>query len=119
MAKLDLSDFEREAVEALEEMAEDVEAEVEGILDEAGEDLLSRLHRDSPRKTGQYAAGWAETRETRVGGTVRIIRNEDKPQLTHLLEYGRRGAAARPHIRPSLEAVSEDMNTRLEQLKTR
>ena len=119
MAGLDLSDFERAAMEALEEMADDVETEVEEILDEAGEDLLSRLYKKSPYLHGGYRDGWAEIREARVGGTVRIIRNENKPQLTHLLEYGRRGVAPNPHIRPSLEAVSEEMNTKLEQLKAR
>ena len=94
MAELDLSKFEQAAMAALEEAVEDVETAVDGILDEASEDLLSQLHRDSPRRTGEYAAGWAERRESRVGGTVRTIRNEAKPQLTYLLEYGTRAQVA-------------------------
>ena len=119
MAELDLSKFEQAAMAALEEAVEDVETAVDGILDEASEDLLSQLHRDSPRRTGEYAAGWAERRESRVGGTVRTIRNEAKPQLTYLLEYGTQDARARPHIRPALETVSEDMTAKLEQMKPR
>lgn len=119
MAELDLSKFEQAAMAALEEAAEGVERAVDGILDEAAEDLISRLHRSSPRRTGEYAAGWAEERESRVGGTVRTIRNEVKPHLTYLLEYGTQDASARPHIRPALEAVSEDMTGKLERMKPR
>lgn len=114
MQTLDLSKFEEELKEFFEDAAEDIVETTEEILDEASSSLIVRLHRTSPFETGEYRDGWVETRESRVGGTVRVIKNDNKPQLTHLLEYGRQGAKAIPHIRPGLVAVMEELDKKLE-----
>ena len=114
-----LETFEDHIMAALQEEAEDAEALVEQLLDETAQSLVDRLRRESPRDTGEYAAGWGETQTYQAGGKVRIVRNEAKPELTHLLEYGRKSdkgvVGRRPHIRLACEAELEELDKRLQE----
>lgn len=69
--------------------------------------IIESLRRDSPEKTGVYAAGWDKdiTGNDLVGyqGTVYQAL---KPSLTHLLENGHGGPAPappHPHIAPAFD----------------
>lgn len=63
--------------------------EVNDVLHEAAkttaDEAEHRLHNASPRKTGDYAAGWEVKRE---GEYDYIVHNSTNYQLTHLLENG-------------------------------
>lgn len=83
---------------------DDLDAQLNLILEEIAGSLANRLRRESPRDTGEYAAGWTSTTEFRPW-QVQVVRNEAKPTLTHLLEYGRKGGIGlRPHIWKAYDA---------------
>lgn len=80
-------------------MAEGIEIQIGKILDEyekladdviekaamkTARDAVSKLKNASPRKTGDYASGWA----SRKMGKGRVVYNRKAPGLTHLLEKG-------------------------------
>lgn len=54
----------------------------------AGKRAVKDLKSDSPRKSGEYAKGWKTKTETSRTGASTTIYNGDKPELTHLLEFG-------------------------------
>lgn len=116
---VDLGSFEAHIMAALQEEAEDAEALVEQLLDETAQSLVDRLRRESPRDSGFYASGWEDNPVFRVGRKVHVIRNMAAPQLTHLLEYGRKSdkgvVGRRPHIRLACEAELEELDKRLQE----
>lgn len=79
----------------------------------AARSAVNKLKSTSPKKTGEYASGWA----TRKQGHGFILYNKKAPGLTHLLEKGhvvknKKGvfgrAPAHVHIAPvEKEAVTE------------
>lgn len=96
-------DFEKELRRALKEIGVDVEAELDAILEEAGNTLVAELRDKSPKATGDYASGWVMTKQISAWGTTRTVKNETKPSLTHILEYGTRFSSPIQHIRPAIE----------------
>ena len=106
-------DFETELRRALKEIGVDVEAELDAILEEAGNTLVAELRDKSPKATGDYASGWIMEKERSIWGTRRIIKNELKPSLAHLLEYGHDGVNGIQHIKPSLENTIYKMEQKL------
>lgn len=119
MEEISLAQFEQELSKALSEAEAEVEEDMDGVLEDAGQRLLKKLRTGkkhggrTPEDTGEYAEGWEEHTEFRGVDRVRVIRNESKPQLTHLLEYGRKGdgkekIGQRQHIRRAiLETIDE------------
>lgn len=86
-------------------------------------DTVQELKNTSPKKTGDYAKGWAVKQEKGIGKMDFIVHNRTDYQLTHLLEnghvvrnkkgtYGR--ADAIPHIAPAAEKAAEQLIERLE-----
>lgn len=85
-------------------MAETLTVQMDRILDEyskrvqnvtnvainrVSRECVKKLRSDSPRKTGDYARGWAVKKMTpRNGGKVAsvVVHNKTDYQLTHLLE---------------------------------
>lgn len=49
---------------------------------------IRELKQTSPKRTGEYAAGWKSKTERTRTGTTTTIYNGDKPGLAHLLEFG-------------------------------
>lgn len=99
--------------EAINQMLEETLAENEEALREHVVDACkvakSDLRANSPRKTGDYAKGWAyKIKDTAEGSYHGTVYNKTDYQLTHLLEKGhakRNGGrvAAIPHIEPAFE----------------
>lgn len=82
--------------------------------------LARTLRANSPRKTGEYASGWAVKQED---ADTCIVYNRKKPGLTHLLEnghvsrnqYGTYGRVpAYPHINPAADAAQEELLAEIE-----
>ncbi len=112
-----------------EDLAIEIEAELKAYSAEVAEALKAQckqvakettaeLKEKSPRKSGEYAKGWAAKTEFESNDDIRIVvRNKTKPQLTHLLEYGHKGpkgvekgsAPAKPHIRPAEENAAKKL----------
>ena len=102
-------------------MAESVTEQLTRILDEYGDEVKEVARKDAqkagrnaardlrsgyPRKTGDYASGWASKQ---VDADTVTVYNRKMPGLTHLLENGhvirnKKGtfgrAPAHPHIAP-------------------
>ena len=105
--------------EAINEMLEETLAEDEEILRQHVVDACkvakSDLRKNSPRKTGDYAKGWAyKVTSTAEGSYHGTVYNATTYQLTHLLEKGhaKRGGgrvAGIPHIGPAFEHAAETM----------
>ena len=100
---------------ALAEYKEEVSASIEkAYADKAGE-LVKELKRTSPRDTGDYAKGWAKKKQRMAGGVSYLVYNKDKPQITHLLEYGhlKRDGVNRvdgiPHIGPARDKIEKEL----------
>lgn len=99
--------------------------EVNDVLHEAAkttaDEAEDRLHITSPRKTGDYAAGWEVKQE---GKYDYIVHNSTNYQLTHLLEnghvirnkkgtYGR--APAHKHIKPVETWANREFQRKIEE----
>ena len=99
--------------------------EVNDVLHEAAkttaDEAEDRLHNTSPRKTGDYAAGWEGKQE---GEYDYIVHNSTNYQLTHLLEnghvirnkkgtYGR--APAHKHIKPVETWANREFQRKIEE----
>ena len=105
--------------EALNQMLEESLAENEAALREHVKDACkvakSDLRSNSPKKSGDYAKGWAYKVTSPAEGSYHgTVYNSTKYQLTHLLEKGhaKRGGgrvAGIPHIEPAFEDACETM----------
>lgn len=124
MSIISLEDFEAEMAACLTEVEEDVDAQLDQLKADASQDLLQRLRTGqkhggrTPELTGEYAAGWTERQEWKRGGSVRVIYNAKKPQLTHLLEYGHKNddgktVGRRQHIRLAIEETKSEIDKAL------
>lgn len=88
---------------------------------QTADEAVEKLRNTSPRKTGDYAAGWTVKKEH--NGNV-IVHNSTNYQLTHLLEnghvirnkkgtYGR--APAHKHIKPVESWANKEYQRRIEE----
>ena len=90
----------------LDEFDDKVNDVLEKSADRVSKEAVEKLHNTSPKKSGEYAAGWTVKKES---PKAVIVHNSGHYQLTHLLEnghvirnkkgtYGR--APAHKHIKP-------------------
>jgi len=97
---------ENQMKQILDEFSDKVNDVLEESAKRVSDEAVNKLHNTSPRKSGEYAAGWTVKRES---PTSLIVHNATNYQLTHLLEnghvirnkkgtYGR--APAHKHIKP-------------------
>ena len=106
-----LKDYKQEVAESIEK----------AYADKAGE-LAKELKRTSPRDTGDYAKGWAKKKQKLIGGVSYLVYNKDKPQITHLLEYGhaKAGGLGRvegiPHIGPARDKIEAELKAEIEDI---
>ena len=100
---------------ALAEYKEEVSASIEKAYADKADELVKELKRTSPRDTGDYAKGWAKKKQRMAGGVSYLVYNKDKPQITHLLEYGhlKRDGVNRvdgiPHIGPARDKIEKEL----------
>lgn len=96
-----LNQLTNEIARALTEYSDDVEDDLNRAKDNISKEAVTELKSGSPKKTGDYAKGWA--RKKTAHGYV--VYNRTDYQLTHLLERGhmkRNGGRTKaiPHIAP-------------------
>jgi hypothetical protein len=122
MSNISVDQLANEIAKGLAEYTKDI---IEGI-DDASERIVKNavkeLKAESPKKTGEYAKGWAKKTEKKFGETnSHIIYNKNKPGLAHLLEYGhaKRGGGrvqGKSHIRPVEEQVINEFTAEVEKV---
>lgn len=118
MANVSIDNLAAEITLAVKEYTEDVSAAIEREADQTSQRLAKEIRARSPRRTGEYAKGWARKKQGRDGEIRYIIYNRRKPRLAHLLEFGhaKRGGgrvAERPHIRPPADKEIEAFQNRV------
>jgi hypothetical protein len=107
MAKMDLAN---EMAKALSEYTDEVTKGIEQEKKDKAKKAVQLLKQSSPKgDTGDYAKGWTESN---IDGKE-VIYNKNKPQITHLLEYGhakRNGGrvSGKAHIRPVEEQINNE-----------
>jgi Bacteriophage protein of unknown function (DUF646). len=118
MANISIDQLAAEITLAVKEYTEDVSAAIEREADQTSQRLVKEIRAKSPRRTGEYAKGWARKKQGRDGEIRYVIYNRKKPWLAHLLEFGhaKRGGgrvAERPHIRPPADKEIEAFQNRV------
>lgn len=100
--------------------AEEVTQKVKKAIDEETKEGVKRLIASSPKKTGDYAAGWT-SKESYEGkySKLNTVHNKTDYQLTHLLENGhvKRGGGrvrAVPHIEIIEKQTIENVTRKVE-----
>lgn len=109
---------------ALEDYSEEVGQGVRKAAEKTAREAVQKLKVTSPKKTGEYAAGWTskKVRTAATGDVVDItIHNKTKPGLTHLLEKGHAlkdggRAPAFVHIKPVEEEAVRKFEERVEEV---
>lgn len=67
----------------------EVRRAINNAQDKVAKEAAQKLRNTSPKKSGEYAKGWAVRRQKGRNGIVDVeVYNKKKPQLTHLLENG-------------------------------
>lgn len=117
MSKISIDSLSSEIARTLTEYTKEVEEGLEKEKQKATTMGVKMLKESSPKKTGDYAAGWNSIKK----GKARIIRNRTNYQLTHLLEKGhaKKGGgrvAPRVHIKPVEERVIEEYTEGVERV---
>jgi len=118
MANVSIDNLAAEITLAVKEYTEDVSAAIEREVDESSNRLVKEIRARSPRRTGEYAKGWARKKMGGDGEIRYVVYNRKKPWLAHLLEFGhaKRGGgrvAERPHIRPPADKEIEAFQNRV------
>ena len=115
MPKVRIDELSVTLEKALKEYKKEVTESIEKAYAEKADELVDILKQTSPKKTGEYARGWAKKKQQMEGGVSYLVYNKDKPQLTHLLEFGhaKRGGVGRvegiPHIGPARDKIEKEL----------
>ena len=110
-----------EITQAIADYTDDVVQAIEVEVETTAKAVQADIKADSPRRTGEYAKGWARKKEKQQGAISYTIYNKNKPTLTHLLEYGhaKRGGGrveGKPHIEPAVDRHIPAMERRIEEI---
>lgn len=114
--KIRADELAQAIVKELSDFENATEVAVEAAVDKAAKNAVSALKADSPKRTGDYAASWADKVDKSKNASVytRIVYSK-KPnyRLTHLLEKGHKArngrfVSARVHISPIEKKAIED-----------
>lgn len=116
-----MKDITIEIEKAIREYTAEVEEGIARVIEADAKEAVNELQNISPKKTGKYAKGWTVKKETSEDGIKMIIHNKNKPQLTHLLEFGhaKRGGgrvSGIPHIKPVEEKLIEQVTRDIEEV---
>lgn len=116
-----IDDLAKAVMDGLTEYAGAVADEVKDAAKQTADECVKELRATSPRKTGDYAKGWASKKAFESSQEVRhTVYNKTDYQLTHLLEKGhakRNGGrvAAIPHIEPAEQKAIESFEKRVKE----
>lgn len=122
MSNISVDQLANEIAKGLAEYTKDIIEGIDGASERIVKNAVKELKAESPKKTGEYAKGWAKKTEKKLGETnSHIIYNKNKPGLTHLLEYGhakRDGGRVqgKSHIRPVEEQVINEFTAEVEKV---
>lgn len=110
-----------EITRAVAQYNDDVASAIEKEVDDTAKAVQADIKANSPVRTGEYRKGWARKKSKSGGSVTQTIYNKNKPQLTHLLEYGhaKRGGGrveGKPHIEPAYDKHVPAMERRIEQI---
>lgn len=115
--KIRADELAQAIVKELSEFENATEETVKAAVDKAAKNAVSALKTDSPKRTGKYAASWADkvdkSKKARV--YTRIVYSKDPHyRLTHLLEKGHKARngrfiSARVHISPIEKNAIDDV----------
>ena len=96
----------------LETYSKEVDEVVQESLPKVGKEAVKELKQTSPKRTGDYAAGWTQKVEKERLGTKLTVYNKTRYQLTHLLEKGHAKVnggfvPGKPHIKPAADKAEK------------
>lgn len=103
----------------LDEINKDVEKSMKRNVNSVAKEAVQKLRNSSPKKTGDYASGWATKKQ---GEMDVVVYNRKAPGLTHLLENGhiirnKKGTFGRvsgkKHIKPVEEWANDELPRRV------
>jgi len=103
----------------LDEFDDKVNEVLKNASEEVAEESADKLRNTSPRRTGDYANGWAANRK----GNGWVVHNATNYQLTHLLENGhvirnKKGTYGRTsgikHIKPVETWANREFQNKIE-----
>lgn len=112
----DMSSAIRNILEEFGDKATDAVRESAQLV---GKNTAKELRHNSPKKTGKYAKGWKTKYAKTVDGGSAVVYNQDRYQLTHLLENGhmnRDGGKTEgiEHIGPANEKAQQEFLAEIE-----
>lgn len=100
----------------LNKYAAEVSAQIKEDVKAVAAECLKEVKAASPVKTGEYKKGWRKKVAFESLDDIRIIvYNAEKPQLTHLLEFGHADVmhggrvAGKTHIYPAQENAAKKL----------
>jgi hypothetical protein len=99
--------------------ADEIGESVDDVTNEMAFGVSQEISETSPRRDGGYAGAWTYEEADEANGHVARVYNQNKPSLTHLLEYGhaKRGGKGRvpgiPHIAPAANRAGDEYPKRL------
>ena len=105
--------------EQLDKIVKELQDDVKEALEKASKDVakegVAKLKNTSPKRTGEYARGWGQTKNK----DSIVIHNKKRGSLTHLLEKGhakRNGGRVAPikHIQPVDDFIKKELVDRIE-----
>ncbi|TDX52141.1 HK97 gp10 family phage protein [Orenia marismortui] len=116
-----VADLAATITEEVKKYTNDVQQGIKKEVKSTATKVKKEIKDKSPRDTGEYADGWSRRTSTRGGQVEVTIYNKDKPQLTHLLEFGHAlkdggRVDGTPHIRVGYENNINEMLRNIEKI---
>ena len=123
MARISPDELAVELTKQLAIYTQEVQEAVANSVTALAKEGRAKVKSNSPKRTGEYAKGWAVSSENKKGRQTARIYNKTNYQLTHLLENGhvvrngtgRIGAgkktsvAGKPHIAPVNDWIQQEV----------
>lgn len=113
-----MDDFAARIIAEMEAYSAEVTGTVKKAAKEVGKEMLKDVKKNSPEKTGRYAAGWKNTTVENGAGISVTAHNKDCYNMTHLLENGHANrdggrTPGKPHIGPAQEKANAEFQRKI------
>lgn len=115
-------DFYSMLMQQLQTYSSEIQAGVDKEAEKTARHLRKLLKENSPKKTGEYAAGWTVKKYDNGTHKAFVVKNKNKPMLAPLLEFGHtaykgtRRMKAYPHIAPARAQAQEEFSAAVEKI---
>lgn len=113
--RVTVREFQDAVMKALEDARMLTDEALKGAIDRTTKETISKIKGAAPVKTKKYKKGWTSRviAAKKRGDYGRIVYNDPRYMLTHLLENGHGGPrAARPHPHIPSDEETEELLTR-------